>query len=83
MGQTVFTLKKKKTTGELHLFRANQNPDRSCNPEKKSICKKMDVSDKEKNIFTCASEKDARIKCANIGRSVCGICVSSLYETYD
>jgi hypothetical protein len=33
--------------------------------------------------YLCLTEDKARKLTANIGRKVCGICVSHLYETYD
>ena len=82
MSKTVYTLKKKKDTQELHLFRATPTPDDKCTPEAKSICKGMASGDMEKNIFACKSEQEAREECAKAGRKVCGTCVSHLYETY-
>lgn len=80
-----YTLKKHKDTGELHLFVGQFNPpgsDYTCTSSRLSICDKMQSSDSQGNIFACLTESDARKKCAEIGRSVCGICVSSLYATY-
>ena len=34
------------------------------------------------NFFACYTEDEARLACARIGREVCGVCVSHLYETY-
>lgn len=79
---TVYTLKKKKDTEELHLFRATPAPDNKCIPESQSICKKMDKNESSENRFACQSETDARLECAKIGRQVCGTCVSHLYESY-
>jgi hypothetical protein len=83
MKKTVYTLKKEKNTDELHLFRATLNNDNTCTPERTSICKGMELSDSEKNEFTCSSEVNARLQCAKIGRQVCGTCVSHLYSTYN
>lgn len=76
-----YTLKKKANTDELHLFEGDfiQPP---CTSYPKSICKKMQKSDSEKNIFTCLDEEKARESCSRIGRQVCGTCVSHLYESY-
>ena len=41
----------------------------------------MKKSESEKNIFMCYNENEARTKCAEIGRAVCGTCVSHLYST--
>jgi hypothetical protein len=35
------------------------------------------------NIFTCKDEQEARLKCATIGREVCGVCISSIYASND
>ena len=82
---TVYTLKKNGSTGELHLFEASQsssNPG-NCTPAANSICRKMRSSEGTENKFACQNEADARTACAGYGRSVCGICVSSLYATFD
>ena len=82
MDTIVFSLKQKKETQEFHLFRAKPTVDSKCTPESKSICKEMDLSESSERIFSCEKEAAARRKCAEIGRQVCGTCVSSLYETY-
>lgn len=82
MENVVYCLKKKKDTKELHLFEAVPSSENKCVPAKVSVCEKMKKEDSVENIFTCISEDDARIKCAIEGRSVCGSCVSHLYETY-
>jgi hypothetical protein len=74
-----YTLKKKNETKELHLFEGDMTPE-GCNSESTSICRKMKKSESEKNIFACFNEGEARVKCAQIGRDVCGICVSHLYS---
>jgi hypothetical protein len=76
-----YTLKKKKDTGEYHLFEGSMTKD-GCTSKQVSICEKMDKSESTGNIFACADEDLARKKCAEIGREVCGICVSHLYTTY-
>ena len=35
------------------------------------------------NVRICLNEGEARNMAAEIGRAVCGICVSHLYTTYD
>lgn len=80
---TVFTSYKKKGTNEYHLFEGKMNADRnSCSVPAKSICRKMDNSEKDGHLFACVSEAAARRKSAEHGRAVCGTCVSHLYETY-
>lgn len=76
-----YTLKMKKDTKEYHLFKGTMKPD-GCTSGQSSICEKMDKSESAKNIFACQDENSARTKCAELGREVCGICVSHLYATY-
>jgi len=76
-----YTLKKDEDTDELHLFEGDMT-DKGCTSAQKSICKKMDKSESSGNVFTCKNENDARVKCAESGRKVCGTCVSHLYTTY-
>lgn len=38
---------------------------------------------KSNSYFACLTEDSARKSIAEIGRGVCGTCVSHLYETYD
>lgn len=80
-----YTLKEDKDSGELHLFEGDMNPEGSkykCKSGSKSICKKMVTGDNKGNRFTCATEQEARVEIAKIGRKVCGTCVSHLYESY-
>lgn len=79
-----YTLKKHKETGEMHLFKGRMNKndnDHPCTSKSISICERMDKSDSEINRFTCYDENQARKKCAELGRLVCGTCVSHLYES--
>lgn len=82
MATKAYTLKQKKETEELHLFEGEFTEPGKCNSAATSICEKMAKADSAKNIFTCLNENDARIESAKIGRKVCGVCVSHLYETY-
>ncbi|MDP1978290.1 hypothetical protein [Undibacterium sp.] len=76
-----YTLKKDGDTDELHLFEGDMK-DKGCTSAPKSICKKMDRGENAANIFACYDENKARIECAVMGRAVCGVCVSHLYESY-
>jgi hypothetical protein len=82
MSKVVYTLKKKRDTNELHLFPGEMKNQDACTSQLKSICEKMTSSESVANRFTCYDEDAARIECAKIGRSVCGICISSLYASY-
>lgn len=84
MSNDAYTLKKKKGTDEYHLFIGTMNPDNGCTSKNKSICQMMKRDEQEgNNIFACQDEESARKKCAEIGRKICGVCVSSLYTTYE
>ena len=82
MNKIVYTLKIKDNTDEFHLFEATVTSGSKCTPKSKSICRKMKKSESTGNKFACKDEDAARKNIANIGRSVCGTCVSHLYETY-
>ena len=81
MAQELYTLGKKKNTGEYHLFRSYKNAEGTCMVYTPSICKEKEHSDTSSYSFTCEDENVARKKCAEIGRLVCGTCVSDLYKT--
>jgi CRISPR/Cas system-associated protein endoribonuclease Cas2 len=76
-----YTLKKKKDTGECHLFRGSMTKE-GYTSKQISIYEKMDKLESAGNIFACEEEGSARKKCAKTGRKVCSICVSYLYTTY-
>jgi hypothetical protein len=76
-----YTLKKKKVTGEYHLFEGVMTEE-GCTSKQVSICQKMDKSESAGNVFACEEEHTARRKCAKIGKAVCSICVSRFYTTY-
>lgn len=83
MSVDAYILKQKKETEELHLFRGTFTAENRCTSEAISICGKMQKSESAGNKFACKTEDEARRECADIGRQVCGICVSHLYETYE
>lgn len=76
-----YTLKESKNTKERHLFEGEMT-NTACTSKRISICKKMNSADSSRNLFACYDEKEARKECANIGRNVCGTCISHLYTTY-
>lgn len=79
----VYTLKEREDTGELHLFEATPSTPGHCTPRNTSICEAMNNSESIRVIFACKTEEEARKKCAEIGREVCGNCVKNLYATYE
>jgi len=74
-------LKKKKNSGEYHLFKGRMTEE-GCTSQQLSVCGKMDKSESIENIFACEEEETARKKCAKIGRKVCSMCISHLYTSY-
>lgn len=76
-----YTLKKKKGTGEYHLFDGRMTAE-GCTSKQMSICGKMDKSDSAGNTFSCEEEDTVRKKCARIGRAVCYECLGRFYITY-
>ena len=76
-----YTLKKKKGTGEYHLFLGKMTAE-GCTSKEVSVCGKMDKSESAGNSFACEEEDSARKKCAKIGKAVCGDCVSVFYTRY-
>jgi len=79
-----YTLKKKEETEEYHLFEGNLLSIKKCdtNLVKESICKMMSIDENGGIIFTCEDEDQARLKIAEIGKQVCGVCTSHLYANY-
>lgn len=77
-----YSFLKDKKTDETHIFEGDFTTLNRCNADDKSICKK-DVKKDGDWINTCLNEDQARKKAAELGRSVCGICVSHLYTTYN
>jgi hypothetical protein len=82
MAKILYTLKRRKDTEEYHLFESTLTVDNKCAPKPKSLCNKMDKNESDLTLILCKSENEARLFCATKGRSVCGTCVSHLYETY-
>jgi hypothetical protein len=76
-----YTLKKKKGTGEYHLFFGKMTGE-GCTSKEVSICGKMDKSESAGNSFACEEEDSARRKCAKIGKAICQECVSIFYSKY-
>lgn len=76
-----YTLKKKRSTGEYHLFEGRMTAE-GCTSKQLSICGMMDKEDSAGNEFSCEEEDHARKKCAKIGRAVCAGCVRHFYTSY-
>lgn len=73
----------KSETDETHIFEGDFNKEGGCGAVKSSVCKKATTAD---GIWidqaVCLTDAQARNKAAQIGRAVCGTCVSHLYTTY-
>ena len=81
--KTVYTLKERKDSGELHLFEGEMENDDQCTSNAWSLCSSMDKTESNGNKFACLTEDEARKECAEIGRDVCGNCIKTLYATYN
>lgn len=78
----VYTLKRKNNTQELHLFEGEMTSSKECDLNPVSICNKVNQTAASGSIFVCKTAQETREKCAQMGRSVCGTCISHLYATY-
>ena len=81
MSTIVYTLKQNPTSLEYHLFEATPNDDDTCSAKPKSMCQMMKRVSGAK--FACKTEREAFLKCAELGRQVCGNCMKELYSTDD
>lgn len=78
----VYTMHKRRDTHEYHLFEGEMTEPGKCSVPVYSICKKMKKQESAQTVFACQSEAYARANAAEIGRPVCGTCISHLYATY-
>lgn len=77
-----FTLKRKKSTNEYHLFKSFEVKDNSWQTFSSSLCDTSNMDESSVNSkFKLLGEDEARLEVAKIGRKVCGLCVSYLYAT--
>ncbi|UZX45543.1 hypothetical protein A6U84_25730 (plasmid) [Agrobacterium sp. 13-2099-1-2] len=84
LAKELYSLNKRKDTGEFHLFLNKRNSKAECVfVENKSICGRMTSSQSSKTLFYCEDDVKAREECAQVGRDVCGTCVSHLYTDYE
>ncbi|MCQ2994213.1 hypothetical protein NLO95_08795 [Pseudomonas syringae] len=80
----LYTFKKRNGTEEHHIFegkRIGADHPYECTVPAKSICKKATGAASEYINNNCKDEQSARLVAAQLGRSVCGVCVSHLYTT--
>lgn len=67
---------------EWHIFPVNLTI-KKCNPlSEVSICGKMDRQEMIEE-YNCIPDNKSRVKAAEIGRGICGTCVSHLFKTLD
>lgn len=78
-----YNFEKSKDTDEIHIFQGTYSKLKvTYRQETKSICKKKDAIKAERIPDTeCLNESQARYTAAHLGKTVCGICVKSLYKT--
>lgn len=80
--EKAYSFLKDKKTEEKHIFEGDFKSDSGCFADAKSICKKDIKNDGDWiSNASCLNEVAARKKAAELGRTVCGICVSHLYTT--
>ncbi|MEM6718901.1 MAG: hypothetical protein AAF611_06290 [Bacteroidota bacterium] len=77
----LYTLKEN-SKGELHVFQSKKDDAGECLTDSMSICKKMRYNETITTHFVCQPETFTRIKLAEIGKRVCGICAGYLYSNY-
>lgn len=77
-----YSFLKKRSTEEKHIFEGEFTT-KSCNAPTLSICQKANQNEGSWiSDAICLTDSKARNKAAELGRSVCGTCVSHLYTTY-
>ncbi|MEM6686229.1 MAG: hypothetical protein AAF617_10635 [Bacteroidota bacterium] len=81
MSNKLYTLKEN-SNGELHVFVSKKDASGECLTESMSVCKKMRYNQTVKTHFACQHEIDTRMKLAEIGPRVCGICASYFYGNF-
>ena len=75
-----YSLQKRKHKNEFHLFQGGEvNGKMKYNSS--SFCDQLDMEGSE-IVLIDLKEDQARIKCANGGKQVCGACVSYLYSDF-
>lgn len=80
--EALYTLARKKETDEYHLFASRIDAEDVCRLKRKSICGGMESQERDTVKFACQEEDAARLKCAKVGKRVCGPCVSHLYLSH-
>ena len=75
-----YILGKHQESGELHLFSVRKK-ENCFYVEKKCSCNGVSATDCVFEDVNILKECDMRFHCAQKGRSVCGICVATLYKT--
>lgn len=69
-------------TEEIHIYKGKFTPE-FCDSNNISICGKVNkIKEVTVRVISCLNEEEARKKAAEIGRVVCGVCVSHLYSSY-
>jgi hypothetical protein len=81
--EDAYSFYKYRETEEIHIYKGKFTSDTECNANRISICGKVNkVTEDTVRVISCLNEEEARRKAAEIGRTVCGGCVSHLYSSY-
>ncbi len=79
----------KKDTEQYHIFQTKKEEDcpNQDSPKltfkKESLCNKIKLKKtKSKKGLKCLSEQEIRKECADLGRVVCGTCISHMYGDF-
>lgn len=80
-----YSIRKREESGEHHIFegKLKSKEPLKCSSDAESICRKVAHGDTVAIGKSCRGEKQARQEAADLGRQVCGVCVSHLYATPD
>lgn len=78
----LYAICKHKDTKEYHVFHTHINKDKKCCFSSNiSLCGAMQTSDSEFCIITCVTEIQIREKAAEVGNTICGNCMKSIFKT--
>lgn len=70
----------KKSTGKTHIFRAHLT-EGVARTQSASLCGWMRFADRDRGTFGWLDARETRIRCFDIGQSVCRKCLVILYKT--
>ena len=82
METNLYSIIKDKDTNEFHIFKIDKDNMGHSKAQDKSICQEMNYHNQTEVYHDCLDEDTIRKKAVDIGRQMCGICISSLYATF-